>query len=110
LGVLVARAIHRNSIYSTRSRIYAGYVGSAFFSPTAVRTGSLAILVSRDKLRQHRRGVLIALEDWMYTNAPKKPLPSFEVARIKYELSPGGGAPAAASLERDDIAGRAGPT
>jgi hypothetical protein len=51
----------------------------------------LAILVSRDKLRQHRRGVLIALEDWMYTNAPKKPLPSFEVARIKYELSPRGG-------------------
>ena len=70
----------------------------------------LAILVSRDKLRQHRRGVLIALEDWMYSNAPKKPLPSFEVARIKYELSPCGGAPAAAILERDDIAGRVGPT
>jgi hypothetical protein len=48
----------------------------------------LAVLISRDKLRRFRRGVLIALEDWMYNNAAKKPLPSFEVARIKYELAP----------------------
>jgi len=50
----------------------------------------LAILISRDRLRQYRRGVLISLEDWMYKNAPKKALPSFEVARIKYELAPRG--------------------
>jgi hypothetical protein len=48
----------------------------------------LAVLISRDKLRTYRRGVLIALEDWMYKNAAKKPLPSFDVARIKYELAP----------------------
>src|ERR1700744_889518 len=48
----------------------------------------LAVLISRDKLRTYRRGVLIALEDWMYRHAAKKPLPSFEVARIKYELAP----------------------
>src|SRR5579859_1340025 len=48
----------------------------------------LAVLISRDKLRAYRRGVLIALEDWMYRHAAKKPLPSFEVARIKYELAP----------------------
>jgi hypothetical protein len=48
----------------------------------------LAVLISRDKLRSYRRGVLIALEDWMYKHATKKPLPSFEVARIKYELAP----------------------
>jgi hypothetical protein len=48
----------------------------------------LAVLISRDKMRSYRRGVLIALEDWMYKNATKKPLPSFEVARIKYELAP----------------------
>jgi hypothetical protein len=48
----------------------------------------LAILVSRDRLRRYRRGVLAALEDWMYQNAPEKIVPSFEVARIKYELAP----------------------
>jgi hypothetical protein len=42
----------------------------------------LAVLISRDRLRRYRRGVLVALEDWMYDNAQKKPLPSFEVARI----------------------------
>jgi hypothetical protein len=47
-----------------------------------------AILVSRDRLRRHRRGVLVALEYWMSKNATTKPLPSFEVARIKYELAP----------------------
>jgi hypothetical protein len=48
----------------------------------------LAILVSRDRLRQYRRAVLIELEDWMCRHASPKPLPSFEVARIKYELGP----------------------
>jgi hypothetical protein len=48
----------------------------------------VAILISRDRLRRYRSWVLIALEDWMYKTARRKPLPSFEVARIKYELSP----------------------
>jgi hypothetical protein len=48
----------------------------------------LAILISRDRLRRYRSWVLIALEDWMYRTAKRRPLPSFEVARIKYELSP----------------------
>lgn len=48
----------------------------------------LAILVSRDRLRRYRRGILIALEDWMYNTARKKALPSFEVARIKDQLAP----------------------
>ncbi|MEJ0020611.1 MAG: hypothetical protein WDN25_29500 [Acetobacteraceae bacterium] len=48
----------------------------------------LAVLISRDRLRRYRSRVLIALESWMLTNAPQKALPSFEVARIKYELAP----------------------
>ena len=48
----------------------------------------LAILISRDRLRHYRRGVLLSLEDWMYKHADPRPMPSFEVARIKYELSP----------------------
>jgi hypothetical protein len=48
----------------------------------------IAILISRDRLRHYRRGVLISLETWMYRNADPQPMPSFEVARIKYELSP----------------------
>jgi hypothetical protein len=47
-----------------------------------------AVLISRDRLRRYRSWVLIALEDWMCKNARRKPLPSFEVARIKYELTP----------------------
>jgi hypothetical protein len=48
----------------------------------------LAILISRDRLRRYRSRVLMALEAWMLKSAPTKALPSFEVARIKYELSP----------------------
>src|SRR6516225_5085451 len=71
----------------------------------------LAVLISRDKLRRYRRGVLIALEDWMYKHATKKPLPSFEVARIKYELAPrnekqadGGSLSSAHELSRGSLA------
>ena len=47
----------------------------------------LAVLISRDKLRSYRRGVLMA-RNWMHKHETKKPLPSFVVARIKYELAP----------------------
>lgn len=50
-----------------------------------------AILISRDRLRHYRRGVLISLENWMCRHSDPKPMPSFEVARIKYELSPRAG-------------------
>jgi hypothetical protein len=48
----------------------------------------LAILISRDRLRRYRRGLVIALEDWISNAAHVAPLPSFDAARIKYELSP----------------------
>jgi hypothetical protein len=51
----------------------------------------LAILISRDRLRHYRRGLLISLEDWIYKHADPRPMPSFEIARIKYELSPRAG-------------------
>ena len=48
----------------------------------------LAVLISRDRLRRYRSRVLIALEAWILRRVPKKAIPSFEVARIKYELAP----------------------
>lgn len=48
----------------------------------------LAVLVSRDRLRRYRRGLVIALEEWISRTARLAPLPSFDAARIKYELSP----------------------
>ncbi len=60
-------------------------IASAFLLSAMV---PLAILISRDRLRRYRSRVLIALEAWMMSNARTKVLPSFEVARIKYELSP----------------------
>jgi hypothetical protein len=48
----------------------------------------LAVLISRDRLRKYRRSLVIALEDWISKTAKVTPLPSFDAARIKYELSP----------------------
>jgi hypothetical protein len=48
----------------------------------------LAVLISRDRLRRYRRSLVIALEDWISKTAKVTPLPSFDAARIKYELSP----------------------
>jgi hypothetical protein len=48
----------------------------------------LAVLISRDRLRRYRRGLVIALEEWISRNARMAPLPSFDAARIKYELAP----------------------
>jgi hypothetical protein len=48
----------------------------------------LAILISRDRLRRYRRGLLVVLEDWISRTAGVTPLPSFDSARIKYELLP----------------------
>lgn len=50
----------------------------------------LAIMISRDRLRHYRRGLLLALEDWMVGVQHSKSKPSFEAARIKYELTPRG--------------------
>jgi len=50
----------------------------------------LAIMISRDRLRHYRRGLLLALENWMVGLQHHKPMPSFEAARIKYELTPRG--------------------
>jgi hypothetical protein len=50
----------------------------------------VAIMISRDRLRHYRRGLLIALEDWMGGFHRLRPMPSFEAARIKYELTPRG--------------------
>ena len=48
----------------------------------------LAILISRDRLRENRRGLLLALEQWLYRTAEEPPITSFEAARIKYEMGP----------------------
>ena len=48
----------------------------------------LAILISRDRLREYRRGLVLALEGWIYENDPKPSMTSFEGARIKYEMGP----------------------
>jgi hypothetical protein len=48
----------------------------------------LAVLISSDRLRRYRRGLVIALEEWISRNARMAPLPSFDAARIKYELAP----------------------
>jgi hypothetical protein len=48
----------------------------------------IAIMISRDRLRHYRRGLLVALEDWMGTALHGMAMPSFESARIKYELTP----------------------
>src|SRR5207249_1643701 len=48
----------------------------------------LAVLISRDRLRRYRRSLVIALEEWISETAKVAPLPSFDAARIKYELSP----------------------
>jgi hypothetical protein len=52
----------------------------------------LAIMISRDRLRHYRRGLLLSLEDWMIGLQHHKSMPSFESARIKYELTPRGNA------------------
>lgn len=48
----------------------------------------LAVLISRDRLRRYRRGLVIILEEWISRTAGVQAPPSFEAARIKYELSP----------------------
>jgi hypothetical protein len=48
----------------------------------------LAVLISRDRLRRYRRELLTTLERWISESADVAPLPSFDSARIKYELQP----------------------
>ena len=48
----------------------------------------VAILVSRDRLRKYRRGLLLALEELIYKEEKHRPMTAFEVARIKYEMGP----------------------
>ena len=48
----------------------------------------LAILISRDRLRKYRRGLLLALEEMIYKGEKHRPMTAFEVARIKYEMGP----------------------
>ena len=68
----------------------------------------LAIMISRDRLRHYRRGLLLALEEWMVGLEHYKSMPSFEAARIKYELTARGSPYHSGTRESEESAEEAG--